>query len=226
MDLFDGINNRIFKNRKSEKELELEFESVYGVPYGEYTLDANKNIINSKEYRNKFYGLTRNHNIDNIICDYARKAVLENSGTYKESMYLIDANTGDLIASIEKDEDKIESGVAYTDNFIKNLVYAHENCIPIIAIHNHPIGTPPSLDDISKIAENHYYIAIVAGTNGQVYRYYNPDNITFPREMCEQVHYDIAQNIGFGYDVDRAFSEAFEQLNVSYDILGGELYEK
>jgi hypothetical protein len=93
--------------------------------------------------------------------------------------------------------------------------------IRIAAIHNHPHGYPPSLDDISKVIENHYELAIVAGANGLIYKYYNPNKTIFTEDECQDCHQLIAFNVEAGFDIDRAYKDVYDTLGVSYDIIEG-----
>lgn len=210
-------------NFKNEREIEIEYEieHAYGIPYGKYVNRLDIKFFDSEEYHQLFQGLTPSKDINETIYKYSKKSVLDNWGTNKESMFLIDMDKNELIASVEKDEDKFDFEIRYTKHFKEALSNAIQNNLKIVAIHNHPHGYPPSLDDISKIAQNHYEIALVAGANGQVYRYYNSDMISFTEEQREDYHDAITFNIRSGFDVDRAHTEVYNSIGVSYDILDG-----
>jgi hypothetical protein len=165
--------------------------------------------------------LSSDREICESIYEYSKQSILDNWGTNKESMFLLDMDKNELIASIEKDEDKMDFGVSYSEEFRESLKEAIEKGIRIIAIHNHPHGYPPSLDDISKIAENHYEMAIVAGANGLIYQYYNPKNRVFSDKEEENYHDMITLNIKAGYDIDRAHREVYDTLGLFYDVIEG-----
>lgn len=215
--------SNITKTRKGEQEIETEyeFEQAYGVPYGKYITRLDTKFFDSKEYHQTFNKLTPNNDINESIYNYSKQAILDNWGTNKESMFLIDMSSNKLIASIENDKDKHDFEIKYTEEFTQALQEAIQKGTKIIAIHNHPHGYPPSLDDISKIAENHYALAIVAGANGLVYRYYNPNMTTYSEEERKDYHDIISFNIKSGYDIDRAHKEVYNTLGVSYDIIEG-----
>lgn len=224
MDLWDYIDdNKDNDIQISEREFEIEheFEQAYGVPYGKYISRMDIKYFDTEEYRQAFNKLSLSRDICESIYKYSKQSILDNWGTNKESMFLLDMDKNELIASIEKDEDKIDFGVSYSEEFRNSLNNAIEKGIRIIAIHNHPHGYPPSLDDISKIAENHYETAIVAGANGLIYQYYNPQNKIFFDKEAEIYHDMITLNIEAGYDIDRAHKEVYDTLGLSYDVIEG-----
>ena len=149
------------------------------------------------------------------------KYLIVNAGSSSLKFSLYEMPNNELIASVEKEEDKTDLGIVYSEEFKQSLNEAIERGARIIAIHNYPHGYPPSLDDISKIAENHYEIAIVAGANGLLYRYYNPEMKIFSDEDRENYHNIISLNIKAGYDIDRAHKEVYDTLNISYDVIEG-----
>lgn len=209
----------------SEKELEIEYEleveRAYGIPYGKYINRMDTKFFDSDEYRQVFQLLTPDIELNECIYKYSKQSILDNWGTDKESMFLIDADSKELIASIERNEDKIDLGVTYTQEFRDALDEAIQRGVRIVAIHNHPNGYPPSLDDISKVVENHYEEAIVAGSNGLVYRYHNDSKRIFTKDECKDCHQLIAFNVEAGFDIDRAYRDVYGTLGVSYEIIEG-----
>ena len=175
--------------------------------------------IGSNDYGAKFDSISSNPKVVEAVSSVGRRSVMENSGTKMESMYLIDANTGEIIASIDSPADKIESGVHYTDAFRSALEAAKRSGRSIIALHNHPEGYPPSADDILKATENGYEFGIVCGSNGQVYMYRPCEGLT--KELCNMIHNKISAMVEWGADVDRAYRESFEEIGNAYrDIFG------
>lgn len=193
-------------------------EKEYGVRYGDEAILADRKTLDSPEYRRKFDGISANQDIDEKICTYARKAIYDNDGRLTESMYLFDANNGNVIAAIDKEQDKIESGIRYTADFKERLQEAREKGIRIIALHNHPEGYPPSADDFRKAYENGYIMGIVAGANGQLYSYFN-DNVSLTKSDCDSIHTQVAENYLMGYDVDRAYNDIYRAMGLSYNII-------
>lgn len=190
-------------------------EQEYGVEYGESAIIANANRIKKASWGKRFAEDVPNKRVRRQVVKYARKAVLDNSGTQYESMYLLDAETGSKIAAIEKAEDKIERGIRYTDDFIAKLEEAKKNGRKIISIHNHPEGYPPSGDDFRKAYENGYVQGFAVGANGQVYSYKN-DDIELTVERCDEMQSQISQLYAGGYDVDRAYQTIYNMSGLEY----------
>lgn len=114
----------------------------------------------------------------------------------------------------------MEDGISYPDYFLDELKKAHDQNIPIIALHNHPSGYPPSPDDFRKAYDNQYKYALVVGHNGQVYRYEN-HAVPLTERECDDIQLLIRLSYYQGYDVDRAYSENYEPFGLQYEILGG-----
>lgn len=210
---------------EAERETDsLEREREYGVEYGseDRPLMANTDYINSNDFISKFKSITDNPETNAKIAEYAKRAVLDNSGTLYESMYLIDAKSGDLIASIDSTVDKKELYIEYTNAYKNALNMARSNGAEMIAIHNHPMGDPPSLDDISSMAKHGYTHSLVIGANGQVYSCENPMGKLFDDETCAGVHSIISQDYRQGIDIDRAHLSVYKEFDVGYTILKGE----
>lgn len=53
--------------------------------------------IQSREYSRKFRNATDNSNINDRLRRLARGALTSNNGTYTESLYIIDGNTGERV---------------------------------------------------------------------------------------------------------------------------------
>lgn len=192
-------------------------EQEYGVAYGADAIKVDEAEIKKPKWRNKFKEVIQDKKVRRSVIKYSRKALTDNSGTLYESMYLIDAENGSLIASIELDEDKIEKGIHYTDDFRERLKKAQEEKRKIIAIHNHPEGYPPSPDDFRKANENGYSVGIVVGHNGQVYSYSNPE-IELTEGDCDNMQDMISNLYSAGFDVDHAHEDVYNSVGLEYTI--------
>lgn len=189
-----------------------EHERMYGVRYDE-AQTVSRSFIYSDEYAAKFWGVSGNKAIDEKLLDAARHALEHNSGTNNESMTFIDMLTGE---SMTVDCD-IPGGIFYTPE-VRDFIDSRRNGEPRIAcVHNHPNGTPPSADDLSKMAENNYYLGMVAGHNGQVYTYDYHGRTFSPKEL-DDIAFRISQLCQFGYDVDRAYSLVFDEIGMVYEV--------
>lgn len=198
------------------QEKEREYE--YGVKYNK---DAQK--ITAEEFleyfdESKFDGLTGKKDTDKVLAKCARNAVIDNIGTLKENMYLIDADNGEIISAITDEKYKINQGICYPDYFKEALNNARNEKRKIIAIHNHPEGLPPSADDIMKARDNGYEFGLAIGSNGQIYRY-EDCGVELTKEKCKEIHDQIDTLNGVFLDPDTQYMEVFKEYNLWYNIL-------
>lgn len=192
-----------------------EREVEYGIRYGKNSINADMNYINSDRYANKFSTITDNDSTNQTILNLSRKSIEHRTGTKIEDMYIIDARSGKILGY--QTEMTEESGITYNESIRAALKRSKEENIPIIAIHNHPEGLPPSIDDLNKAFDNDYQAGIACGHNGQVYVYKKP-LIRIPNE--ELFHNEIAYNVEIlGFDVDRAYRECYNILGLTYEIM-------
>ena len=209
-----------FKNKYlgiSEKDIE-EYEKQYGIPYGEDAKNVDFDYINSDEYKEKFSHITDNQDVNNSIYETTKKMLEHCNGTDHEDMYLFNANDGSIYAQVTNTD--VASGIIYTDEFKAKLAESKENNIPIIALHNHPQGTPPSADDYRKAYDNVYTLGIVAGHNGQLYIYEPPLN-PISKELADGMSSDIDVLVKGGIDIDRACEMVYNANEIKYTILKG-----
>ena len=177
--------------------------------------------IKSTAYREKFSALTDNQAVNDAVYDTAEKILNHCTGTSHEDMYLINANDGTIFAKVTDTAKK--SGIIYTDEFIKKIAESKEKGIPIIGIHNHPQGTPPSPDDFRKAYDNGYSFGVVIGNNGQLYRYETPKE-EINKDLAQAMDRDIGIFLAGGMDVDRSFEMVYNPSGLKYTIVerGGE----
>lgn len=204
------------KQRISTKKLisgEREFE--YGIRYGSEAVKVNLQFIETKEFATKFSSASSSAKANSALLSSSKKALRRNTGTKHESMFLIDYDTGDILAEVN---DVGESGIHYTQKMRTVIKQSQQGKIKIVALHSHPEGMPPSVDDFQKCFENKYYEAFAIGHNGQLYRYSNK-NVDLSIDDRENIYNQINENCLFGYDIDRAFSEVYKEFDLVYDIV-------
>lgn len=200
--------------RKSEEK-----EKQFGIMYGESSINADKKYIESSEYKNKFFGITNKEKVNLQIYNCSKRAILENSGKYTESFFLIDGDSGEIISEITDKKYKNASEVIYPKYFKQALDKAHKQGKNIISVHNHPEGYPPSPNDMMSAFKNKYSKCIAVGTNGQVYEYSN-DTIPLSVKDCDNIQELIGWNYNAGYDIDRAYLDIYNSFGLIYNIIG------
>lgn len=194
--------------------ISAEREQEYGVPYGEYAVNADMDYINSNGFAKKFDRITDNKAVNKTLLNCARNAISHRNGTLYEDMYLTNGSTGEKMA--EQLNSKCEKGITYNDDIKEALAKAKAENIPLIAIHSHPEGYPPSIEDFNKAYENNYALGVVVGHNGQVYLYTNTNIFVYD---ADAIQLDIIVTYSGGADVDRAYREAFEDCGLEYTIV-------
>ncbi len=194
-----------------------ESEKQFGVRYGDNAVDVDFGYINSKSFENKFSRITNNPKANNAVYDISKTMLKHCDGTEHEDMYLLSMD-GDVISKVTDSVSRF--GINYSDEFKKVLADVARNNTPVIAVHNHPHGTPPSIDDFRKAFENKYAIGIVVGHNGQVYSYINRDS-EISAKLADQIADDIEFLYRMGWDIDRASQVVYDEHGLKYTILEG-----
>lgn len=194
-----------------------EAERQYGVRYGAEASVVDFDYINSNEYKKKFALLTDDEEANNRVLEITKDVLKHRDGTEYEDMYLMGMD-GRVIASVTNSTSRF--GINYTDEFKEALSDVYQNNIPVIALHNHPHGTPPSADDFRKAFENRYAIGIAVGHNGQVYIYKNLD-VEITKQLADQMSDEIDFMYRMGVDIDRASKMVYNEYGIDYTILEG-----
>lgn len=143
---------------------------------------VNTRVVNSKKYTDKFEGIGKNKSVDNTVKNKAIDILNERNGTNKETVSYMDYNTGkELLYNNQTDQ---EYGIKLTD-VEKSAIIKYEG--ELIALHNHPQSTRPSLGDLITMQNQRNVIKIiVAGHNGKVYIISNIDRSADLLEMYDR----------------------------------------
>lgn len=107
----------------------------------EYSI--NTRVINTKSYTDKFSGVGKNPIVDNSVKNEAISILNHRDGTPFEDLSLIDSRTGNIEMSIRSPD--VEHGVMPNDAY-KEFIRTTDK--DIIAMHNHPSSSRPSISDI------------------------------------------------------------------------------
>lgn len=192
-----------------------ESEKQYGIAYGKDAVDVDMEYINSKEYKDKFSQITDNPKANESIRSVSKTMLEHCNGTEHEDMYLLGMD-GKIISKVTDSVSTL--GINYSDEFKKALADVTENGTPVIAIHNHPHGTPPSSDDFRKAYENKYSVGVIVGHNGQIYVYSN-NGVKLTLEQADQIAEDIETLYKMGWDIDRASKLVYDDYGLNYTII-------
>ena len=116
------------------------------------------------------------------------------NGTNFEDIHFIDADTGDIIHKL--DTCNIPNGVDYDDETKKAIADARKAGRRIIAVHNHPGGLPPTLDDGVSAYNNDYVMGVSVGHNLEVFSYGKTD-YSYSKKECKELHGLISNALRF-----------------------------
>ena len=181
---------------------------------GEY--GANLDYIRSDEFLNKLKRNPMTSNLSDSIARVSRQILQHRNGTPYEDYYLLNVDTGRVIALSNKARKR--KGVVYNDQVRKAFKESSEQSL--ISIHNHPSGYPPSLSDFASLQQrsknNTVKYGLTIGHDGSVYWYSRPKK-RIPRSAQEKYVNQIDKFKKLGYNESVAqektlemFSEVFE----------------
>lgn len=123
--------------------------------------------ISSKEYHNKFKGITGDYKVDEQIFKQSQAMLVHRNKTDKEDMCLIDSRTGSIVG--RQTHSKSDFCVDYNESLNEAIKNNPRNTL--ISIHNHPTNNPPTGSDIVTNGSKGYKLGVVVTHNGKVFTY-------------------------------------------------------
>lgn len=177
---------------------------------------ADLDYVRSDGFVDKLKKHPKTSHLSESIARVSRQMLQHRNGTPFEDYYLIDAETGRIVALSNKAR-KIK-GVVYNDQVRKAFKEKPEQSL--VSIHNHPSGYPPSLSDFASLQQrsknNTVKYGLTIGHDGSVYWYSRP-NKRIPHSAQEKYVNQIDKFKKLGYNESVAqektlemFSEVFE----------------
>ena len=138
---------------------------------GSNAFSVNRDLVNSKQYHDKFEGLTSRKAVNESIYQESMKILEHRDGTDYEDIVALDARTGDVIVKNALSVQKGKTG--FTEEQYKALVKREGK---VVLLHNHPNGSRPSFTDISSLFENSSFVSgsVAVGHDGSVHLISNP----------------------------------------------------
>ena len=180
-----GLNFEEWKRLKNgEKE---ESKPKYQYP----DTVVNKKILKSSQYRRKFENVSEDTKLNRTAWKVSQRMLEHRSGSRYEDLAFIDSISGKSIVNESYDA---ESKAKPSKAMLKMLKDADHGTI--IAIHNHPGSSVPSLADLMACVKRGYYFGLIACHNGKIYKYsidknrFNPVNARFALDRLETRGYD------------------------------------
>ena len=92
----------------------------------------------------------------------------------------------------------------YDEETFEAIKRAHQAHREIIAIHNHPSGLPPSLDDGVSAFDHGYVKGVAVGHNLEVYTY-SPAKKHYSKQYCKELHDGMNDVIRYSVEFDDSF---------------------
>ncbi len=127
---------------------------------------VDKQIISSSDYRKTLDKLGEEPKITRSIFQQVKAILTHRSGGNFEDLSFIDSITGRYMTRTDY---SVERRCIPSKRMIQMVRKAKPNTI--IAIHNHPNSSVPSLDDIISAYKKKYKYGIIACHNGNIYKY-------------------------------------------------------
>lgn len=126
----------------------------------------NRKQIASADYRKRYDSLPETKKVQRKVASSAKKMLRHRSGTDYEDLAFIDSKTGNTMV---RDNYNVKKQVI-PSRAMKKMVKEADD-YTIIAIHNHPTSSVPSLSDLISAKDKKYKYGIAAGHDGSIYKY-------------------------------------------------------
>ena len=194
-----GLN---FEDWKASRESE---ESKKKYKYADTVVK--KSLLTSSEYRKKFNQVSGNSKVNRRAWNISKDMLSHRSGTKFEDLAFINVVNGQY--AVNKDYD-VESK-AKMNKPMKQLLEESESGT-IIAIHNHPGSSVPSIPDLRACIQRGYKTGIIACHDGKVY-IYSVDPEKYNEPMAASV-LDWLEIEGYTEEVKKTLDDAGVRLEV------------
>ena len=206
-----------YKEWYSKYVAEPRERELSGRPFG-----ANLDYVRSDKFVDKLKNHPKTSHISEPIARVSRQMLQHRNGTPFEDYYLLNADTGRVIALSNKARKR--KGVVYNEQVRKAFKESPEQSL--VSMHNHPSGYPPSLSDFVSLQQrsknNTVKYGLTIGHDGSVYWYSRP-NKRIPRSAYEQYVNRIDKFKKLGYNESVAQEKTLELLSEVFDFKFGRI---
>lgn len=174
----------------------------------ENSFSVDRNLVNSKEFHDKFEGLTEHKSVNESIYQETMKMLEHRDGTDFEDLIAIDAKTGKVIVANTLSTQKGKT--AFTkDQYEEFIKHSGES----ILLHNHPNGSRLSFTDIRTLFKNKSVIGSVAiGHDGSLHYISKINSELDIDKVWEKVYNDVAEVVS-----NKTLAEHYA-LDILYDM--------
>lgn len=179
---------------------------------------ANLDYIRSDEFLDKLKRHPMTSPLSDSIARVSRQMLQHRNGTPYEDYYLLDAETGRVVALSNKARKR--KGVVYNEQVRKAFKESPEQSL--VSIHNHPSGYPPSLSDLASLQQrsknNTVKYGLTIGHDGSVYWYSKP-NKRIHKKAEQEYENLIEKMIKLGYTEVKAQEKTLTLFAEKYDFV-------
>ena len=179
---------------------------------------ANLDYVRSDEFLNKLEKHPKTSHISDSIARVSRQMLQHRNGTPYEDYYLLDAESGRVVALSNKARKR--KGVVYNEQVRKAFKESPEQSL--VSIHNHPSGYPPSLSDLASLQQrsknNTVKYGLTIGHDGSVYWYSKP-NKRIHKKAEQEYENLIEKMIKLGYTEVKAQEKTLTLFAEKYDFV-------
>ena len=179
---------------------------------------ANLDYVRSDEFLNKLEKHPKTSHLSDSIARVSRQMLQHRNGTPYEDYYLLDAETGRVVALSNKARKR--KGVVYNEQVRKAFKESPEQSL--VSIHNHPSGYPPSLSDLASLQQrsknNTVKYGLTIGHDGSVYWYSKP-NKRIHKKAEQEYENLIEKMIKLGYTEVKAQEKTLTLFAEKYDFV-------
>ena len=177
---------------------------------------ANLDYVRSDKFVDKLKNHPKTSHISEPIARVSRQMLQHRNGTLYEDYYLLDAETGRVVALSNKSRKR--KGVVYNEQVRKAFKESPEQSL--VSIHNHPSGYPPSLSDLASLQQrsknNTIKYGLTIGHDGSVYWYSKP-NKRIHKKANQEYENLIEKMIKLGYTEVKAQEKTLALFAEKYD---------
>lgn len=177
---------------------------------------ANLDYVRSDEFLNKLKKHPKTSHLSDSIARVSRQMLQHRNGTPYEDYYLLDAETGRVVALSNKSRKR--KGVVYNEQ-VKNA-FKESPEQSLVSIHNHPSGYPPSLSDLASLQQrsknNTVKYGLTVGHDGSVYWYSKP-NKRIHKKANQEYENLIEKMIKLGYTEVKSQEKTLTLFAEKYD---------
>ena len=146
----------------------------------DYSVDWKK--IKSKEYTNRFSGISDNPKANALAAKRARNMLKHRDCADTEELYAISLTKGTDVSSILNQQ--YSRGVKRTEKFDADVRRSEAKGEQVLIMHNHPGDSIPSIADLNELFAHANAIGITVGHKGSLYLYTRPSRVLTDRDFA------------------------------------------